>query len=107
MVFQRVSTMEDLWSGEMLACAVAGRRVVLIRVGDAVYAHEDRCAHLGVALSQGRLEEGVLTCAAHHYQYDACTGQGINPRSVRLRTFAVRIEQGDILVDTGEEGENG
>jgi toluene monooxygenase system ferredoxin subunit len=107
MAFQRVSTMEDLWSGEMLPCVVAGRRVVLVRLGDAVYAHEDRCAHLGVALSQGSLEGGVLTCAAHHYQYDACTGQGINPRSVRLKTFAVRVEHGDILVDADGEAENG
>ncbi len=59
----------------------------------------DRCAHQGVALSEGRLEGATLVCRAHGWSYDARTGCGINPRSARVTRFPVRIEGGVVLVD--------
>jgi len=99
MAFTKVASLDDLWSGEMLACVVDGRRVVVIRLDDDTYAYEDRCAHLGVALSEGCLEGHVLTCQAHLWEYDARSGRGINPASARLTPVAVRVEEGNILVD--------
>ena len=49
--------------------------------------------------AEGALDGNVITCAAHHYQYDALTGCGINPRVVCLVRFPVRIESGSVLVD--------
>jgi toluene monooxygenase system ferredoxin subunit len=102
MRFRTVAALDALWSGEMLPCTVGGRKVVLVRIGDDVSAFEDRCAHLGVALSEGTLEGGVLTCSAHRYEYDASSGAGINPRTVCLTRFPVRIEGGEVLVDVDE-----
>ena len=99
MAFRRVASLEDVWDGEMRGFIVDSRKVLIIKLDGEVYACEDRCAHLGVALSDGLLESGVLTCSAHHYQYDARTGRGVNPKSVRLRTYPVAIEDGEILVD--------
>ena len=99
MAFERVAELDDLWDGEMASCRAGGRRIVLVRLGDAVRAYEDRCAHMGVALSEGQLDQQVITCTAHHYQYDALTGRGINPASVCLTRFPVRIDGGAIWVD--------
>ena len=99
MAFRRVASLEDVWDGEMRGFIVDSRKVLIIKLDGEVYACEDRCAHLGVALSEGILEGCVLTCSAHHYQYDARTGRGVNPKSVRLRTYPVAIEDGEILVD--------
>jgi toluene monooxygenase system ferredoxin subunit len=99
MAFEKAIALDDVWAGELTPCAVSGRRVVLVRTGDTVVALEDRCAHLGVPLSQGRLEGDVLTCAAHEWQYDATTGCGRNPASVRVNRYAVKIEGGDVWVD--------
>jgi toluene monooxygenase system ferredoxin subunit len=97
--FERVLPADELWTGEMRGLVVQGMRVLLVRTEQGVHAYEDRCAHLGVALSQGTLSGGVITCAAHHYQYDAATGHGINPERVRLRAFPVTIECGQIAVE--------
>ena len=101
---RRCATLDQMWDGDMAACLVEGRRVLLVKLDGEVCAYEDRCAHLGVALSEGDLRDGVLTCSAHHYQYDARTGTGINPKTVRLRRFRVTVEGGEVLVDTSEEG---
>ena len=99
MAFTRVASVDELWSGEMRGCVVGNRRILVVRIDDATYAYEDRCAHLGVALSQGNLDGHVLTCEAHHWEYDARSGHGINPASARLTPVAVRVERGEILVD--------
>jgi len=99
MTFTRVLPDAELWTGEMRGLVVGGRRVLLVRTEHAVCAYEDRCAHLGVPLSEGTLRGGVLTCSAHHYEYDALTGCGINPCTVKLVEFPLRIEDGAICVD--------
>ncbi len=99
MGFERTLPDAELWSGEMRGILVRGRKVLLVRTEHELCAYEDRCAHLGVPLSQGKLENGVITCAAHHYQYDARTGRGVNPENVALRVFPVCLLGTDIAVD--------
>ncbi len=96
---------DELWIGEMRGVLVDGRRVLVLRLEEGVFAYEDRCAHLGVPLSEGTLEAGVLTCRAHHFQYDARTGAGINPRDVRLATVPLRVDAGLIVFSSGQAGE--
>ena len=100
MAFQRVATLDELWVGDMVRRMIGTRPVLLVRLGDdSVHAYEDKCAHLGVALSEGRLEGNVITCSAHQYQYDACSGRGVNPTDVCLRAYPVKLEAGAIFVD--------
>jgi nitrite reductase/ring-hydroxylating ferredoxin subunit len=99
MAFKPVTRADALWNGETVGLAVDGHGVLLVRIDDAVFAYDDRCAHQGVALSTGRLDGVVLTCAAHQWCYDVRTGCGINPRGVALRSVPVRVEGGTILVD--------
>jgi toluene monooxygenase system ferredoxin subunit len=99
MAFHGVGAFDDLWNGELMAASVDGMPVLVLRIDDAVHAYEDRCAHLGVALSKGMLDGRVLTCSAHHWQYDATTGRGVNPTSACLSRFATKVEGGVIYVD--------
>jgi toluene monooxygenase system ferredoxin subunit len=89
----------DLWDGEMQSCPVGGRQVLMLKLDGVVHAYEDRCAHQGVPLSEGELEGGVLTCRAHHWQYDASSGRGVNPAAACLKALPVRVEDDCILVD--------
>ena len=103
MSYQRVLPEAELWTGEMRGLVVGGRRVLLVRTEHELCAYEDRCAHLGVPLSTGTLENGVITCAVHHYQYDARTGCGINPKNVALRPLPLCVLEGQIAVDVGAD----
>jgi len=102
MAFSKVVPLHELCDGEMQGHVVSGRKVLLVKLDGRVFAYEDRCAHLGVALSEGRFQDGVIECKAHQYRYDAQTGCGINPKNVRLCVLAVTIEDGVIAVDPGE-----
>jgi toluene monooxygenase system ferredoxin subunit len=99
MSFRAALRADELWTGEMRGLVLDGRRVLVLRTAEGVFAYQDRCAHLGLPLSSGTLSGNVLTCAAHHYQYDAVSGRGINPANVRLEPLPVRIDEDTIAID--------
>jgi toluene monooxygenase system ferredoxin subunit len=92
-------TLDELWQGEMLSVSVQAVDVLLCNVDGQVLAYEDRCPHLGGALSKGVLDGRVLRCAAHEWEFNACTGRGVNPSAACLRRYAVRLDGDAILVD--------
>jgi toluene monooxygenase system ferredoxin subunit len=97
----------DLWIGEMRQVVVGSRRVLVLRTERGVYACEDRCPHLGVPLSRGTLERDTLTCSAHHYAFDANTGEGKNPRHLHLETIGVECRAGKIFLGIDPGGNVG
>ena len=99
MPFERVAAATALWDGDMQGFVVRGKKVVLVKLQGRFYAYADRCAHLGLPLSDGRLVDGVIVCKAHHYEYDACTGRGVNPKSVCLRGYPVAQDADWVSVD--------
>ena len=104
MSFRRVSSLDDLWSGEMMGLEIDGNAILLINVDDHVYAYADACPHQKSRLSEGSLLGTTLRCARHQWEMDVCTGQGINPRNACLKAFRVAIEGCDILLDLDDDG---
>jgi toluene monooxygenase system ferredoxin subunit len=102
MAFHKVATLDDLWSGEMTSVVVEGKHVLLINIDDTIHAYEDACPHKRTPLHVGSLDGTVLTCATHQWEFDACTGAGINPDNTCLEAFAVEVHNGDILVDVDQ-----
>jgi len=94
-----VGRLEDLPVGGLKRVEVGGASVVLARVGDAVYACSDVCAHKGGPLSEGRLTGARLACPWHGWMYDVKTGECTFPdRSARVPAYPVRVESGEIRV---------
>jgi nitrite reductase/ring-hydroxylating ferredoxin subunit len=92
----RVGGAGEVPPGGLRLVEAEDRRVVLARVGDAVYA----CAHQGGPLSQGRLSGHRLACPWHGWMYDVRTGDCVFPgRGARVTTYPVRVEDGVLWLD--------
>lgn len=98
-----VCSVDQLWDGEMERFCVGGTVVLLLRLNGAFHAYQAHCPHQGVALTEGELEGGVLTCSAHRWQFDAANGQGVNPRRARLRRFPVHVVERKVLIEVEPE----
>ena len=107
MSFRRVADVASLGPGEMKGLVVDATKVLLVNVGGDLRAYEDSCPHRGVALSCGTLEaaSGRLTCAMHLWQYDARTGEGVNPRGVALHCLPMKVEDDGIWVEVDGEAD--
>jgi toluene monooxygenase system ferredoxin subunit len=97
------TTLDELWDGEMLSLSLGDVDVLLCHVGGTVFAYRDRCPHLASRLSEGVLDGSVLTCAAHEWVFDVRTGGGVNPATVCLSSYDVRIDGDHILVRVPSE----
>jgi toluene monooxygenase system ferredoxin subunit len=98
-VFERVCTTDDVWEGELMPFDVAGRRIILVNLDQRLHAFDATCPHQEHSLCDGSLEGYVLTCPAHHWQFDVRTGQGVNPTGCRLKSYALKVEALDVFVD--------
>jgi len=91
--------LDDLWQGEMVGLRLGDADVLLVNLGGGeVRAYHDRCPHAGSLLSMGHLKATTLRCASHLWEFDLRTGDGVNPRTCRLRSYPVKIVAGDVMV---------
>jgi toluene monooxygenase system ferredoxin subunit len=94
-----VATLDNLWEGEMIDVRVGDELILLVHLpGSEIRAYQGHCPHQKTALADGKLEGRILTCAAHLWQFDVSTGEGVNPRSCRLERYDVKIEDAAICV---------
>jgi 3-phenylpropionate/trans-cinnamate dioxygenase ferredoxin subunit len=64
------------------------------------YATADTCTHGQFSLADGFVEDAVVECALHSAKFCLRTGKALTlPATEALRTFAVRIEDGDVYVE--------
>ncbi len=87
-----VTTLDDLWSGEMRGLEIDGAPIVVVNLAGEIYAYVDRCPHSGQPLSKGSLDGHLLTCAAHEWSFDCRSGVGVNPATAVLHRLEVRVE---------------
>ena len=97
-VWRYAGTLDDLWEGEVRGVDLGGVDVVLCNVDGELFAYEDRCPHLANPLSHGVLQQNTLRCAAHEWEFDARTGQGVNPQAACLKPFPVRLDDDRIFI---------
>lgn len=74
--------------------------LAVFRVGGALYGVEDRCPHAGRPLSDGGLEEGVVTCPGHGSQFDICSGERLRgPADDGVRSHRLVEEGGRVYLE--------
>jgi len=97
--FVRVSDLDELWAGEMIGVEVEGKRILLVHTDDGVIqAIQAMCPHQAVPLEDGELCARTLVCAAHRWEIDVVTGNGINPGHAEIALYPTKVEGGQIYV---------
>lgn len=100
--WKEVMAETDVRENEITKAAVQDLRLILLMEKGDVFAYHDECPHEQHALSLGELNEGVLICAKHLWEFEIRTGQHITrvPRAERnLVRYPVRMVSGRVEVD--------
>jgi nitrite reductase/ring-hydroxylating ferredoxin subunit len=116
-VKQVICNSDDLPAGGMVGGKLGPMPIVVIRTEDGrLYGLLDKCLHMGGQLSKGKIytaqgsdgcgryveETGrlVVKCPWHGYEYDLETGATLFDDGLKLRTFNVRDEGGEVVAET-------
>ena len=86
-----VCRLDEIPQGGLLTRIVAGHNVVLSRQGSVVSCFQNACAHLGLEIDGGTVENGVITCPWHGFRYDLATGECLTAPEVQLQAHGVKV----------------
>lgn len=76
--------------------------LILHRSDEKVTCFENLCAHLGLSLNGGSIQEEIITCPHHGFQYSLLSGECLTAPEIQLSTKKVRIHQGNIELSLGK-----
>ncbi len=97
--YVKVASVTDLPPGQMMPVEVGGELICLANVDGSFYAIADECTHVGGMLSDGELEDNVVTCPIHFGQFDMRTGKVLQrPPREDAATYEVKVEGEDVLI---------
>jgi nitrite reductase/ring-hydroxylating ferredoxin subunit/Fe-S cluster biogenesis protein NfuA len=83
--------LQEIPEAGIRAHIIGGEKVLLSRRGSIVTCFQNACAHLGLALDDGEVEDGVITCPYHGFRYDLASGECLTAPAVQLQPHAVRV----------------
>jgi 3-phenylpropionate/trans-cinnamate dioxygenase ferredoxin component len=81
----------------------AGRTFAIYRSpDDNYYATDGFCTHEKAHLGDGLVMDNIVECPKHNGRFDYRTGEAKGaPVCVNLKTYAVKVEAGKVLIDVG------
>lgn len=99
----RVCAKEDIDLEDVMRFDHAGRTFAIYRApGDGFYATDGLCTHEQAHLSDGLVMDNIIECPKHNGRFDYRTGAAKGaPVCVNLKTYAVKVEGDDVMIDLG------
>jgi len=102
--FVKIARVEDIPPGHRLWHDFLEETVVVFNVGGEFFCIADRCTHDNGPLEDGELEDHEIECPRHGARFDIRTGQVLSlPATSPVPTFAVKVEDGDIYVESPDD----
>ncbi len=95
----RVLALDALEPGSVELVVFGGIDVALFRRGDELFAIGNECAHKGGNLCDGRVEEDIVTCPLHGWEFDLRSGTCMTVPGEAVPRFTVTVEDGGIYLE--------
>ncbi|MBD2465210.1 NifU family protein [Oscillatoria sp. FACHB-1407] len=96
-----VTALAEVPQGRVLAMKLEGKSLLLTRIGSEVVCYHNACSHLGVPLDGGEIEQQILTCPDHGFQYRLATGECLTSPQTPLQSYPVEVRDGQVFVQLG------
>ena len=96
---RRVATTNDVATGELKLVETDGKRIVLYNVAGELYATDATCPHQGGPLGDGLLDDHIVTCPWHAWQFDVRDGHAVYDEGVSVGCYRVIVEGTDVLIE--------
>ena len=75
--FTRIAKISEIPAGKMKMLNIKNKEVLVANVKGKFYAIANPCTHRDGHLSEGSLEENIVTCPVHGSKFDVTTGESI------------------------------
>ncbi len=97
--FLEVADLEELREAGRKVVSANGTAIALFYHEGEVRAVDNRCPHMGFPLSEGTVDDGILTCHWHHARFELSCGDTFDPWADDVPTYPVEVRDGAVYVD--------
>ena len=73
--YVEVAKIDEIPPGKMKHVELDGKGIVVSNVNGKFYAMDDRCGHMNARLSNGNINQNIVTCPFHAAKFDITTGK--------------------------------
>jgi nitrite reductase (NADH) small subunit len=94
----RVAAEGEIPAGGNRVIDVRGTPVAVFFTDGQYYAIDDRCPHAGAPLSDGCVENGIVTCAWHGWRFRLSDGAWADNPRIKTRVYRVIVDAGEVFV---------
>ncbi|MCY4543256.1 MAG: MocE family 2Fe-2S type ferredoxin [Rhodobacteraceae bacterium] len=97
----RACAVDDIEEEDLIRFDHNGRTYAVYRSpSDEYFCTDGLCTHEQVHLADGLVMDYIIECPMHNGQFDYRTGKAMrSPACVDLRTYPVRVENGQVFVE--------
>ncbi|MDN5216570.1 thiamine pyrophosphate-binding protein [Fulvivirgaceae bacterium BMA12] len=100
--YKVLDKIEDLPEGRVTTVTAKHQGICLAHFEGKICALDNKCPHQGGPLGEGSIENGLLRCPWHGWDYHPCTGKAPGYDD-GVATFPVEIREGSVYVGIEEE----
>jgi len=75
--YVEVAKIDEIPPGNMKHVELDGKEIVLSNVNGKFYAMDERCGHMNARLSNGNINQNIVTCPFHAAKFDISTGKKV------------------------------
>ena len=96
-----VGKVSDIPPGEMKKISADGKEILVVNNNGDFYAMDDTCTHSGASLSEGQLQDSIVTCGWHGAQFDCKSGKLAKfPAKINdLKSYNVILEADEVFIE--------
>jgi nitrite reductase/ring-hydroxylating ferredoxin subunit len=75
--YVEVAKIDEIPPGKMKHVELDAKEIVVSNVNGKYYAMDDRCGHMNARLSNGNINQNIVTCPFHAAKFDITTGKKV------------------------------
>jgi len=75
--YVEVGKVSEITNGQMKHLDINGKEIVIANFDGKFYAFDERCGHMNARLSNGNINQNIVTCPFHAAKFDITTGKKV------------------------------
>lgn len=94
----KIANVNDIPEGKGITVTLDGNEIALFKQNGQIFAINGTCPHLGGPLGEGALDDGIVTCPWHGWQFDVKTGKCENMPGENISCYSIEVIGNDVLL---------
>jgi len=95
---KKLADVKDIEEGKSIIVQGPEYEIALFKIQGEIFALKNECPHMGGPLGEGDLENQIVTCPWHGWQFDVRTGGCENMPGDNATKIPIVVEKGEIFL---------